>query len=181
MSQDDKIADLDVSALRLIYYPDPRLTEMCAPVQDPASPVVKRLLGRMWELIARHKGVGLAAPQVGVTVRLFVTSPTSQSNDLHAYINPRIIFTEGSQDEPEGCLSFPGISCPIKRSNIVTIEAIGPDGQLLQETVEGLPARILQHECDHLDGRLLVDRMGSVAKLTNRTALKQLEAEYPKV
>jgi len=151
---------------------------MCAPVEDPASPAVGRLLERMWELIVRHQGVGLAGPQVGVTARLFVTSPTCQSSDLHTYINPHIISAEGSQDEPEGCLSFPGISCAIKRSNIVTVEATGPDGLVFQETAEGLPARIIQHECDHLDGRLLVDRMGSVAKLTNRKALKQLEAEY---
>ncbi len=181
MSQDDKIADVDVSALRLIYYPDPRLTEMCEPVQDPTSPAVRRLIKRLWELIAKHKGVGLAAPQIGMTARLFVTSPTFQSDDLHAYINPHIIFTEGSQDESEGCLSFPDISCPIRRANIVTIEAIGLDGRPIQETAEGLPARILQHECDHLDGRLLIDRMGSVARLTNRKALKQLEAEYAEV
>ena len=181
MSQDDKLADLDVSALRLIYYPDPRLMEVCEPIQDPTSRAVRRLIEPMRELIVRHGGVGLAAPQVGVTVRLFVTSPTAQTNDLHVYINPRIISAEGSQDEPEGCLSFPGITCPIKRANIVTIEAVGPDGQAIRETAEGLPARILQHECDHLDGRLLVHRMGSVAKLTNRKALKQLEAEYAKV
>ncbi len=181
MSQDEKIAGLDVSKLRLIYYPDPRLQEICEPVRDPSAPGLRRLIERMWELILKHKGVGLAGPQVGVTVRLFVTSPTSQTNDLHAYINPRIISAEGSQEEPEGCLSFPGITCPIKRANIVTVEATRTDGQLFRETAEGLSARIIQHECDHLDGRLLVDRMGSVAKLTNRGALKQLEAEFAEV
>lgn len=181
MSRDDGITGLDVSALRLIYYPDPCLKEICTAVRDPADRAVRRLLERMWELIVRHKGVGLAGPQVGVTARLFVTSPTCQSSDLHAYVNPRIISVEGSQDEPEGCLSFPGIWCPVKRYNIVTIEATGPDGRLVQETAEGLPARIIQHECDHLDGRLLVDRMGSVARLTNRKALRQLEAEYTRV
>ena len=84
MSQDDGITGLDVSALRLIYYPDPRLKEICTAVQDPADRAVRRLLERMWELIVRHKGVGLAGPQVGVTARLFVTSPTCQSGDLHA-------------------------------------------------------------------------------------------------
>ena len=178
MSQDDRVAGLDVSAVRLICYPDPRLKEMCAPVEDPADRNVGRLLERMWELIVRHQGVGLAGPQVGVTARLFVTSPACQSSDLHTYINPRIISAEGSQEEPEGCLSFPGIWCRIKRHNVVTVQATGADGRLFQETAEGLSARIIQHECDHLDGHLLVDRMGSVAKLTNRRALKQLEVEY---
>ena len=180
MSQDDKIAGLDVSKLRLIHYPDPRLKEVCEPVRDPSARGVRRLIERMWELLIKHSGVGLAGPQVGVTVRLFVTSPTCQTGDLHAYINPRIVSAEGSQEEPEGCLSFPGISCPIKRSNIVTVEAVRPDGEIFRETAEGLAARIIQHECDHLDGRLLVDRMGSVAKLTNRRALKQLEADFAK-
>ena len=175
MSQDDGITGLDVSALRLIYYPDPRLKEICTAVQDPADRAVRRLLERMWELIVRHKGVGLAGPQVGVTARLFVTSPTCQSGDLHAYINPRIISTEGSQDEPEGCLSFPGICCKVKRKSIVTIRALDRDGREFERTGEELLARIFQHETDHLDGTLLVDRMGSVARLANRRALRELE------
>ncbi len=123
-------------------------------------------------------GVGLAGPQVGVTVRLFVASPTLEVLDRRVYVNPRIVSAEGSQDSEEGCLSFPGITCHVKRHDKVVIRAMDPNGEPFEETSEGLAARIFQHEGDHLDGRLLVDRMGSVAKLARRQALKELEDAY---
>ena len=177
MSSNDLVNAADIDSLRIIRYPDPRLQTMCAPlaVVDGA---VRRLAAKMFELMFQARGVGLAAPQVGLTVRLFVASPSFEPSDLRVYVNPRIVSMEGTQDGEEGCLSFPGISCNIKRAEISVIEATNLEGQLFQETGEGLAARIFQHESDHLDGRLLVDRMGSVAKLSNRRALKELEEEF---
>jgi peptide deformylase len=122
--------------------------------------------------------VGLAGPQVGVTVRIFVASPTFEESDRRVYVNPHIVALDGTQVGDEGCLSFPGVSCKIKRANAATIRALGLDGEEFEETGEELTARIFQHECDHLDGRLLVDRMGSVAKLANRRTLKELEDKF---
>ena len=82
------------------------------------------------------------------------------------------------EEREEGCLSFPGITCRIKRHNIVTVQALDLEGEIFEETGEGLVARIFQHEIDHLDGRLLVDRMSSVAKLSNRKALKELQQQF---
>ncbi|MFW6066360.1 MAG: peptide deformylase [Planctomycetota bacterium] len=178
MNGNDIIQSADLSSLRITFYPDARLKQDCAEVPDPADPAVGALAERMFELMFAGRGVGLAGPQVGVTARLFVASPTADTGDRRVYINPRIISSEGSQEDDEGCLSFPGIFCKIKRHASVTIRAQGLDGEWFEESGSDLHARILQHESDHLDGILLVDRMGSVARLSNRKALKALQQRY---
>ena len=177
MTSDERIRQADLDKLRIIHYPDPRLREACTPV-EPVDESVRALAEKMIELMAAASGVGLAAPQVGVTVRLFVAVPTEDPTDRRVYINPEIVAVDGAQDGEEGCLSFPDISCRIKRYETATIRARGLDGELFEETGTGLTARIYQHESDHLDGRLLVDRMGTVAKLAARRALKDLEEEF---
>lgn len=177
MSSEEKIRRADLTDLAVIRYPDPRLREACTPVED-VDDSVRALAKRMFELMFASRGVGLAAPQVGVTVRLFIASPTFEEDDRRVYIDPEIIALDGAQDGEEGCLSFPGISCKIKRKKIATIRALGLDGEIFEETGEDLAARIFQHESDHLDGKLLVDRMGSVARMANRRALKDLEGRF---
>ncbi len=178
MSGNEKINQADIKSLKVIHYPDPRLREDCTPVDDPTDPAVAKLVNKMFELMFACRGVGLAAPQVGVTVRLFVASPSFSPDDRRVYINPEIVSLDGVQDGDEGCLSFPGISCKVKRANKATIAATDLNGASFEETGEELVARIFQHESDHLSGRLLVDRMGSIAKLSNRRALKSLEEEF---
>jgi len=177
MGSNAKIEACDIGALEVVCYPDPRLREICTPVGQ-VDQKVRQLVERMFELMFAARGVGLAGPQVGVTVRIFVASPTFDPGDRRVYVNPQIVSAKGSQDGEEGCLSFPGISCKIKRAGIVTIRATNLDGQSFEETAEGLAARIFLHECDHLDGKLLVDRMGSVARLANRRGLKELEEQF---
>ena len=150
---------------------------MCTPVKT-VDEHVKALVEKMIELMFDSNGVGLAAPQVGVTVRIFIGSPTFDPDDLHIYINPRILSVEGAEVAEEGCLSFPGIFSKIKRYAIITIEATGLDGEVFTQTCQGLHARICQHESDHLEGRLLVDRMGSVSKMGHRKALQELVDEF---
>jgi peptide deformylase len=177
MESSEKIRITDLSDLQVVKYPDPRLKEICTPV-DTIDESLVALVEAMWRLMLDSRGVGLAAPQVGVTVRLFAASPSFSPDDLRVYINPRIVEASGSIEEEEGCLSFPLIYTRVKRSAVVTVEAIGLDGETFQETCVDLHSRIIQHEIDHLDGRLLVDRMGTVSKLTNRRALKELEAQF---
>jgi peptide deformylase len=177
MNAREKIQAVDVESLQIVRYPDPRLKEVCTPIEE-IDESVTALADRMARVMFTSNGVGLAASQVGVTVRLFVASPTFDENDLHVYINPKIVDKNGSANDEEGCLSFPNIFCKVKRAAKVTVEAIGLDGKHFTETVEGLHARIIQHENDHLDGILLADRMGSVAKLAKRNALHALEEEY---
>lgn len=177
MDSSDKIQAADLASLQVVKYPDPRLREVCTPVETIDEPLAM-LVERMWELMLDSRGVGLAAPQVGVTIRLFAASPSFDPEDLRVYINPRIIEASGATDEDEGCLSFPQIYTRVKRSATVVVEAIDLEGNTFQETCSDLHARIIQHEIDHLDGRLMVDRMGTVAKLANRRALKELEAQF---
>jgi len=178
METNARIRQADLSSLVVIRYPDPRLREVCAAVDEPSAPEVRALVERMTELLFTSRGVGLAAPQVAVAARMFIASPTFQRDDLGVYVNPEIVHVDGQQDGEEGCLSFPGITCKVRRYNVVTVRATGLDGRPFEETAEGLTARIFQHEIDHLSGTLLADRMGSVAKLANRRALKDLEDQF---
>ena len=178
MQLNDKVRRADVSSLEIVRYPDPRLKQVCTPVDDPTDPAVAALIEKMFALMFAGRGVGLAAPQVGISVRLFVASPSFQQDERLVFINPGIISAEGTQDGDEGCLSFPSISCRIKRSRVVTVRAVGLDGEPFEQTYEDLAARICQHEIDHLDGWLLVDRMSTIAKLANRGALKHLKEQF---
>jgi len=178
MDSEEIIRRVELSGLRIVKHPDPRLREACGELPG-VSDALRALVDRMFELMFAARGVGLAAPQVGVSVRLFVASPSFEDADRRVYINPRLLTLEGSQDGDEGCLSFPGISCRVKRANVATIRAMGLDGNVFEETGMELLARIFQHEMDHLDGTLLVNRMGSLAKLAHRRALKELEEDFP--
>lgn len=163
--------------LIIIHWPDPRL-------KKPSVPVVKfdvrlRLLAaRMLELMHASKGVGLAAPQVGLNVRLFVMNPTGQPPDDTIYVNPILTEGEGDEEAEEGCLSLPGIYVQVSRFKSLRMQAMDVDGNPIDQAKSGILARIWQHEFDHLNGTILLDRMGTVAKLTNRKKLKTLQEEY---
>ncbi len=177
MAANEKISNADLSSLEIVKYPDPRLGELCEPVET-VDDSVRALAERMLELMFVSQGVGLAAPQVGVSVRLLVASPEYDPDETMVLINPEIIAAEGSIDSEEGCLSLPGVICHIMRSERIIVRAIGLDGEAFELTPTGLAVRVIQHEIDHLNGMLLVDRMGSVARLSNRRALKDLEEQF---
>jgi peptide deformylase len=177
MDSQEKIRQADLETLKIIHYPDPRLKEVATPV-DAVDDDIRQLAAKMTDLMFAARGVGLAAPQVGVTVRLFLASPTFDRSDLHVYINPEIVSRNGSEEGEEGCLSFPDIYCKVKRARSILIRATNLEGEVFEQELDELHARICQHENDHLDGMLLADRMSTVAKLANRKALRNLEAEY---
>lgn len=168
---------IDISSLTLVKYPDPRLRETCRPVERFDSRI-RALTEKMFALMYESNGVGMAGPQAGVAIRLFCANPTGEPSAERVYINPELVDNQGEQEGDEGCLSFPGVFCKIKRYETTIIRAQDLDGATFEETAEGLLARILQHERDHLDGRLLVDRMSPVARIANRRSLKDLQAEY---
>jgi len=168
---------IDIAKLDLVKYPDPRLREVCRTV-EVFDDRLRALTEKMFAIMYERNGVGLAGPQVGVPLRLFTANPTLEPADERVYINPTILKNDGRQDGDEGCLSFPGIFCKIKRFNVTTIQAQDLTGESFTETGEGLLARIFQHESDHLAARLLVDRMSVAAKLANRRAIKNLEAVF---
>lgn len=163
--------------LKIILYPDPRLKKMSAPV-TVFDDKLKALAARMFELMREARGVGLAAPQVGQNLRLFIINPTGEPVDDQVYVNPQLSDAEGSEDGEEGCLSLPGINVNVVRDKAMIIHAHDLDGKPFEQKGSGYIARIWQHEFDHINGILLTDRMGSVAKLTNRKKLKELEEKY---
>jgi len=130
---------------------------------------IGKLIDNMARLMHRNGGLGLAAPQVGILKRVIVADV---GDGLTSLVNPRIVWRQGRHIMSEGCLSIPGISLEIKRSQEVIVEGLNRDGEKIQLGAVGLLARVLQHEIDHLDGILIVDR---VPKKIIKLIKKQLD------
>ncbi len=163
--------------LRIIAYPDPRLKKISAAVET-FDEGLKRLAERMLGLMREARGVGLAAPQVGINLRLFVMNATGQPADDRIYVNPQLSEADGSEDSEEGCLSLPGITVTVDRGKSVRMQAHDLQGNTIDQVETGYVARIWQHEFDHLNGTMLTDRMGPVARMASRRVLKELEEKY---
>jgi peptide deformylase len=156
-------------------YPDPAL-RMRANELDDADEAVAELVERMTKLMQEARGVGLAAPQVGVLRRILVYQ-TSDEDPVTALVNPRVTGSSEEQETlDEGCLSLGAASVvvPVERPAAVTVEATTPGGEQVTVEAEGLEARVIQHELDHLDGVLIIDRTGPAER---RVALGQLRPQ----
>lgn len=165
-----------VDELAIVSYPHPVLRTIAQPVPEVTDEVVA-VARRMIDLMHEARGVGLAAPQVGLPWRLFVANPTGEPGDEDlVYINPQL-SDPSPQTAPheEGCLSLPDIRGQVTRPIGITIQATGIDGQPFALRSDELPARIWQHENDHLDGVLILDKMHRMDKLANRKLIKRLE------
>lgn len=163
----------------IISYPDPRLKKVSAPI-TAFDEALKALAQQMFVLMRQEKGVGLAAPQVAKNIRMFVMNATGKPEDDRVYVNPELSEAEGEEEGEEGCLSIPELRVKIFRSRKLRIVAKDLEGKPIDESADGYIARIWQHETDHLNGILLTDRMGPVAKIANRSLLKNLEEQYKK-
>ena len=141
---------------------------------------LRELSARMFELMRENKGVGLAAPQVGRNIRMFVMNATGEPGADKVYVNPTLFDAQGEEEAEEGCLSLPEIRIDVLRNKTMRITAFDLEGKPFEQTESGFPARVWQHEFDHLNGIMLVDRMGPVAKMANRKILKGLEDQYEK-
>ena len=152
---------------------DPRLLEVARPVLDFATPALGALIDDMFETMAEAGGVGLAAPQIGVGLQVVIFGfakseryPDAEAVPQTILINPRI--TPLSDDEDlgwEGCLSVPGLRGEVPRYTRIRYQGVDENGAPIDRTVEGFHARVVQHECDHLDGMLYPQRMGDLTKL----------------
>ena len=167
---------VEPASLTILHYPDPALRKKGTDV-DPADEAVRAVARRMIELMHEADGVGLAAPQVGLSWRLFVTNGRDADPEDRVFINP--VLTLGRSeliDHEEGCLSLPGINVQVRRPEQAEITAVGLDGERFTMTAAGVLTRIWQHESDHLDGVLIIDRMNPMDRLATRKALKELRA-----
>jgi peptide deformylase len=170
-------AGTNLADLHIVHYPDPRLRVRCTPVER-FDAELEQLVERMYELMRVGKGVGLAAPQVGITQRLFVMNPSGEPDDNHVFINPVIRDAHGAAEAEEGCLSLPGVNVRVRRAQTCRIDAQDLAGNPVSAEVEDLVARICQHETDHLNGVMIIDRMGPSDKIATRKTLKALEEQF---
>jgi peptide deformylase len=165
-----------MAVLDLRRYGDPVLRQKARPVAD-MTPEIRALIADMIDTMHHEIGVGLAAPQVGAPLRLMVMD--DGKGGARALVNPEIIDRRGSVVAEEGCLSIPGIFADVERSEWIRVEAGDEDGKPLSMELRGFPARVVQHEMDHLDGILFVDRLPPVARdrIKRRIQREGLSAE----
>ena len=165
-------------SFELMLYPDPILRRPATPVEAFDAELAATIEG-MYERMRASGGVGLAGPQVGLRKRLLVINPTGESGDALTLINPTLAELSGpSVLAEEGCLSFPSIYAEISRPERCLVEAFDVNGKPIREEHEGFVSRIIQHEYDHLEGVLLVDRMSPADKNFHRVALEQLVEDF---
>lgn len=159
-----------MAILEIKEYGEPVLREKSLPVKE-ITPEILNLIRDMAETMYTAPGVGLAAPQVGVSKRIIIID--GEEEGLIVLINPTMVKSEGEVIEEEGCLSIPGVYSEVKRSSKVTVKALNESGEPIKITKEGLIARALQHEIDHLEGILFVDRIGKVKRQLLLNKLKK--------
>ena len=162
----------------ILVFPDPRLREVAKPVAEVDAEILE-LVEDMAETMYDAPGIGLAATQLGIAKRVCVIDVAGEDepSDLRVFINPEILERDGQQTLEEGCLSFPGVHEEIKRAARVKARALGRDGEPFELEAEGLLAAAIQHEIDHLDGVLIIDKLNAVKRrLVSRKVARERAA-----
>ena len=144
---------------------------------------MRRAVDEMFDLMYEHRGVGLAANQVDLPLRLFVVDlqPDSDEGERHVLINPVITSPKGVAEREEGCLSFPEMYAKVKRPERIRISAYDLKGNAIEGEIDGFFARVVQHETDHLDGVLFIDRMSETNRLACKDTLDSYVAEFERL
>jgi len=166
-----------MAIMEILKYPDPRLREVAKEV-SVINEKIKKIAFSMIETMYNAKGIGLAATQVGIPIRLFVidVEQLEEKPNPIIFINPVIISMEGKEKNEEGCLSIPGQTAPVERAAKVVVKYMSLEGEEIKLEAEGLLARAIQHENDHLDGKLFIDRISTIRKeIIIKRLKKQME------
>ena len=164
---------------RHTHYPADILAKTALPVEK-IDDNIRQLVEKMTDIMLENHGCGLAAPQAGVGLRLFIISLTADRESVKVFVNPIVTPTGKLVATEEGCLSVPGVYTKLRRFSKCKVTATDIDGNEFTEEAEGLYARALQHEYDHINGLTIVDRMGSAAKIIHRKQLKKLIKNHSK-
>ena len=159
--------------MKILVYPDPFLNKKTTLVKV-FNKSIQKPVRKMFNMMYKENGVGLAANQIGLPHRILVINLTKMTSDEIVLINPKITKTSGKICEEEGCLSVPGLVAEVKRFTKVTCRTYNMKGQKIEAVFEGLLARVVQHEIDHLNGILFIDRLDEAKK---KTLLKQYGKE----
>ncbi|MCS6978411.1 MAG: peptide deformylase [Gemmatales bacterium] len=166
--------------MKIVKYPHPALRHPAKPV-SLIDAALRKIVAEMFQLMYEHHGLGLAAPQVALPYQVFVMNPTGdpeQREHEQVFINPELSDPKGLVEAEEGCLSFPDLYQKVRRAKEVRVQAYDAQGRLIDRVVTDLEARIVQHETDHLHGKLFIDYFSPGAKLSSRAILEAFEKEH---
>ncbi len=165
--------------LKVITYPHPGLRHIAKPIKR-VDATLKQIAARMIELMYQHRGVGLAATQVNLPIRMFVWDPTGnpEKGQPAVYLNPTITRPRSNEEAEEGCLSIPGVNSNVVRAKTIHLHAFDIQGREIETDLSGYEARIMQHETDHLDGVLFIDRLSPAQIRDHDNDLAILETEF---
>ena len=166
--------------MEILPYPHPALHWKSKPILE-INDDLRRVVAEMFQLMYQAKGIGLAANQVGLPYRLFIlnlTADPEEKDEEIVFINPEITKRKGTTEGEEGCLSFPGMYGQVKRAAKVDIEAFDLNGDCIEYSLDELAARAVQHETDHLDGVLFVDRMTETARRELDPVIADFETQF---
>jgi peptide deformylase len=167
-------------SLQIIHYPHPTLRHVSKPLKR-VDAELRDMVAEMFQLMYEHDGVGLAANQVDLPYRLFVANVAGdpQAKDAeYVFINPVILKGSGQHEREEGCLSIPGVYAPVVRKEKINVQAYNLAGEEIAGELDGLFARVVQHEVDHLDGRLFIDRISPTQLADLSGQLKEFEIDF---
>ncbi len=166
--------------MEIVRYPHPALRYKAKPVRT-IDAGFRKIVAEMFDLMYEFKGVGLAANQVGLPLRVFVINPTGdpeEKDQEFAFINPEIVRRKGSVEGEEGCLSLPDVFGPVRRAHEIVVDAFDLDGRGFQITMDDLPGRVVQHENDHLDGVMFFDRMTAESRREIEAKIAEFEFQF---
>ena len=161
-----------MSQLEILEYPDPRLRTVAKPIRTIDSQL-NQLIDDMIETMYSAKGIGLAASQVNIHKQLLVLDVSESQDQPRVYINPEILESSGSETCEEGCLSVPGIYAEVSRAQSISVAALDRQGERFEENLEGMHSVCLQHEMDHLKGKLFVDYLSPLKRGIVRKKLEK--------
>jgi peptide deformylase len=161
---------------KILHYPNPKLRRTAKSVVE-VNQEIQRLISDMFETMYEDNGIGLAATQIGIDLRIFVVDINEKNKNPIAFINPVITEQNGEQKYPEGCLSVPGIFAEVKRAKNITIEALDQNGKKFTLQADGLLSVDIQHELDHLDGKLFIDHLSPLKRRLIERKLKKLRKQ----
>ena len=165
-----------LSILTILEFPDERLRKKAAEVKV-VDDTIKKLVDDMLETMYEARGIGLAATQVNVHLRVIVIDVSEQKNSPMYFINPEITTKTGIEESEEGCLSVPGFYEKVKRAEQIKVKALNKDGQPFELNADGILAVCIQHEMDHLEGKLFVDYISSLKRQRIKTKLQKIHRQ----
>lgn len=165
--------------MKIVIYPHPTLRYKSKPIKRVDRPL-RNIVRNMFDLMYEARGVGLAANQVDLPLRLFVVNLQAdpEEGEELVFVNPVVSRPKGTAEHEEGCLSFPGLQCQVKRPETVWLNSFNLEGKEFDGEVDGFLARVIQHELDHLDGVLFIDRLSATGQMAAEETIEEFQLAF---